>query len=50
MDGFIEEAFASALGVLAVPGILFDIGDQAAIENTLPIVRGIKGRVPSACG
>jgi hypothetical protein len=29
MDGFIEEAFASALRGLTVAGILFDIGDQA---------------------
>src|SRR5947207_8548846 len=37
MDGFVEEAFASALGVLAIPGILFDVGDQARIENALEI-------------
>jgi hypothetical protein len=28
MDGFIEEAFASVLGRLAIAGILFDVGDQ----------------------
>ena len=45
MDGFVEEAFASALGVLAVPGILCDVGDQARIENALPIVRRIKATI-----
>jgi hypothetical protein len=35
MDGFIEEAFASALWGLTVAGILFDIGDEARIENAL---------------
>ena len=28
MDGFVEEAFASALGRLSVARILFDVGDQ----------------------
>ena len=37
MDGFIEEAFVSALRGLTVAGILFDIGDQARIENALAI-------------
>ncbi len=35
MDGFIEEAFASALRGLTVAGILCDIGDEARIENAL---------------
>ena len=34
MDGGVEEAFTSALWGLAVARILFDIGDQAGIENT----------------
>ena len=42
MDGGVEEAFAAALGALAVTGVLFDVGDQAGIKNTLPIVGGIK--------
>ena len=42
MDGGVEQAFASALRGLAVAGILFDVGNQAGIENALPIVRGIK--------
>jgi len=42
MDGFIAEAFASALGALAVRGIFFDVGDDARIENALPIACGIK--------
>jgi transposase-like protein len=41
MDGFIEEAFASALGGLAIAGILFDVGDHARIEHALPIVCGV---------
>ena len=42
MDGGVEEAFAAALGALAVTGVLFDVRDQARIKNALPIVRGIK--------
>ena len=45
MDGFIEEAFASALRGLTVAGILFDIGDEARIENALAIVRRIKAAI-----
>ena len=45
MDRFVEEAFASALGRLAVTRILCDVGDQARIENALPIVRGIKATI-----
>jgi len=32
MDGFVEKAFASALGRLSVAGILWDIGDQVLIR------------------
>ena len=42
MEGGVEEAFAAALGTLAVTGVLFDVRDQARIKNALPIVRGIK--------
>ena len=42
MDGFVEESLAPALGALAVAGILWDIGDQARIEDALPIVCRIK--------
>ena len=45
MDGFIEEAFASALQGLTVAGILFDIGDEARMENALAIVRRIKAAI-----
>ena len=45
MDGFIEEAFASALRGLTVAGILFDIGDEARIENARAIVRRIKAAI-----
>ena len=50
MDGFVEEAFASAFQGLAVAGILFDIGDQAGIENALAIVRGIKAAIQVEIG
>ncbi len=53
MDGFVEEAFASAFRGLAVAGILFDIGhigDQAGIENALAIVRGIKAPIKVELG
>src|SRR2546428_5730707 len=33
MDGFVEEAFASALGRLSVAGILGDVGDQVVSLN-----------------
>jgi hypothetical protein len=33
MDGFVEEAFTSALWGLAAAGILFDIGDHAGIDG-----------------
>ena len=50
MDHFIEEAFASALGVLAIPRILFDVGDHPRIEDHLPIVRGIKATIEVEIG
>ena len=50
MDGSVEEAFPSALRGLAVAGILFDIGDQAGIENALTIVRGIKAAIKVQVG
>src|SRR5712691_4287079 len=50
MDGFVEEPLASALGVLAVAGILWDVGDHAGIENALPIVRGIKAAIEVEVG
>jgi hypothetical protein len=36
MDGFIEEAFASALGGLAIAGILCGVGNYARIEYNVP--------------
>jgi hypothetical protein len=45
MDGGIEEPLASALGALAVAGILFDVGNHARIENAFAIVRGIKASI-----
>jgi hypothetical protein len=50
MDRFVEEAFAAALGALAVTGVLFDVGDQAGIKNTLPIVGGIKTAIEGKIG
>ena len=38
MDRFVEEALTPTLGRLAVARILFDVGDQARIENALPMV------------
>src|SRR5215510_4138130 len=45
MDGFVEEAFASALGVLAITRILFDVGDHTRIKNALSIGSGVKATV-----
>jgi xanthosine utilization system XapX-like protein len=42
MDGGVKEPLPPALGVLAVAGILGDVGEQAGIENALAIVRGVK--------
>ena len=50
MDHFIEEAFASALGGLAIPRILFDVRDHAGVENALAIVRGIKAPIEVEIG
>src|SRR5436305_15098162 len=50
MDCCIEEAFASALGCLAVAGILCDVGDQARIEDALLIVRGVKAAIEIEIG
>ena len=46
----LNKPFTPALGALAVAGILFDIGDQAGIENALPIVRGIKAAIEVEVG
>ena len=45
MDRGVEEPLASALGALAVPGILWDVGDQARIENVRAIACGIKATI-----
>src|SRR5262249_15955515 len=45
MDGSVEQPLAPALGVLAVAGVLFDIGDHAGIENALAIRSGVKTAV-----
>ena len=33
MDGGVEESLAAALGALAIPGILWDVGDEARMED-----------------
>jgi hypothetical protein len=50
MDGFVEEALASTLRVLTVPRILWDVGDQACIEDALPIACGIKAAIEVKVG
>ena len=50
MDGFVEEAFASALGRLSVARILCDVGDQARIEYALPMVCGINATIEVEMG
>jgi hypothetical protein len=40
MDGFMKEPLAPALEELAVARVLFDVRDQAGIEDQLPRVRG----------
>ena len=44
MDGGVEEAFAATLGVLTMPGVLGDVGEQAGVEYALPIA----GRITAA--
>ena len=39
MDSGVEEPLAPTLGALAIARILWDVGNQAHIENALPIVR-----------
>ena len=50
MDYCIEEAFASALGVLAITRILFDVRDHTGVENAFAIVRGIKAAIEVEIG
>jgi hypothetical protein len=45
MDGSVEQPFASALGALAIAGILGDVGEQACIEYTFAVVGGIKAAI-----
>ena len=45
MNRGVEEPLASALGALAVARILWNVGDQARIEDALPIVRRIKAAI-----
>jgi hypothetical protein len=50
MDRFIEEAFASALGRLAIARVFFHVWYQARIEDQLPIVLGIKAAIEVEIG
>src|SRR5215467_14083858 len=45
MDRFVEEALPSTLRALAVPRLLGDVGDQAGIEDALPIAGRIKAAI-----
>src|SRR5262245_57521551 len=50
MDGGMKQAVATALGTLAVPTVLWDVGDQARIEHALAIVRRIKATIEVEMG
>jgi hypothetical protein len=50
MDRFMEEAFASALGRLAMARVCFHVWYQARIEDQLPIVLGIKAAIEVEIG
>ena len=50
MNRGIEEPLAPALGVLAIAGILGDVGDQARIEDALPVMRRIKAAIQIEIG
>ena len=50
MDSGVEESLAPAFGALAGAGILWDVGDQARIENALPIVRRVKAAIEVEIG
>jgi hypothetical protein len=45
MDGDVEEACVAALRCLAVARVLFDVGDQAGIEDALPVACGVKAAI-----
>jgi hypothetical protein len=54
MDGGGEEAFAAALGALAVAGILWDVGNQAGIEpeeryDATEVLSSTNRRLDSQC-
>src|SRR5262245_39893691 len=50
MDGGIKQAFAPSLGTLAVPTVLWDVGDQVRIEHTLAIGRRINATIEVEIG
>src|SRR5262245_11588266 len=50
MDGFVAEAFPSALRGLAVAGMLLEVGDPASLEDALPIVCRIKAAIQVEIG
>src|SRR5215468_3782972 len=50
MDGGVEEPLAPPLEVLAIAGMLLDVGDQAGMEHALPVVRSIKAAIQLAIG
>src|SRR4249920_2560305 len=50
MDRCIEQALPSALGGLAVAGILLNVGNHTCVENALAIVCGIKAAIEVEVG
>jgi hypothetical protein len=50
MDGSVEQLFAPALGVLTIPGVLGDVGEQAGVEYALPIAGRIKAAIEVEVG
>ena len=50
MDASIEEPLASALGVLAVARILFDVRDQTGVEDRFAIGCRVKAAIEVEIG
>ena len=48
MDGGVESPLTSALGTLAVAGVLCDVGDHTGIENARAMVDGITAAIEIA--
>ena len=48
--GGVKQPLPPALGVLAVAGILGEVGDQARVEYALTVVRGIEAAIEIEVG